>query len=276
MLPLSGCRIALLETRKSTEIADLVRRLGGEPVTAPAVQEVPRLNETTMQLDRLANGEYRALIILTGSGIAAVLREAEARNQLAAVLESMRRMIVACRGPKPLAVLKRYEIRATITTAKPHTSQELLAALDAVDLHDQPVMLVHYGERNEAIANELRARGALLDEACPYEWAMPDNPQPIAAVVTDALTQRLDAILFTSQIQCRHLFQVAAEMRLMHELAAALNRDVVVGAIGPVCAVALKEFGVRADVMPAAPNMASLIAAVGDYFELTREEHKHM
>jgi len=135
-----------------------------------------------------------------------------------------------------------------------------------------PLLLLHYGERNVAIVDEMRARGALVDEACPYEWAMPDNPQPVAAVVAGALTGRLDAILFTSQIQCRHLFQVAAEMQLADELGAALNRDVVVGAVGPVCALALNEFGVTADVIPAAPNMASLLTAVGDYFELTRAD----
>jgi uroporphyrinogen-III synthase len=141
-----------------------------------------------------------------------------------------------------------------------------------VDLRDMPLLLLHYGERNAAIVDEMRDRGALVDEACPYEWAMPDNPQPIAAVVAGALTGRLDAILFTSQIQCRHLFQVAAEMQLADELGAVLNRNVVVGAVGPVCALALNEFGVTADVIPAAPNMASLLAAVGDYFELTRAD----
>jgi uroporphyrinogen-III synthase len=181
-------------------------------------------------------------------------------------------MVVACRGPKPLAVLRRYDVRAGIITVKPHTSQELLAGLEAVDLRDVPALLVHYGERNAAIAAALRARGAQLDEACPYEWALPDDPQPIASIVAAALARRLDAILFTSQVQCRHLFQVAEEMRLVHELSAALNRDVVVGAVGPVCAMALKEVGVTVDVIPASPNMASLIVAVGDYFELTHND----
>jgi uroporphyrinogen-III synthase len=49
-----------------------------------------------------------------------------------------------------------------------------------------------------------------------------------------------------------------------------LNRRVIVGAVGPVCAGALKQFGVTADVIPEAPSMAALINAVADYFSLTK------
>jgi hypothetical protein len=48
----------------------------------------------------------------------------------------------------------------------------------------------------------------------------------------------------------------------------ALTTDVVVGAVGPVCASALRDGGVIPDVLPAAANSASLVAAVADYFAL--------
>ena len=47
-----------------------------------------------------------------------------------------------------------------------------------------------------------------------------------------------------------------------------MNQDVVIGAVGPVCARAIRDAGVTPDVMPDSPNMTSLITAVGDYFEL--------
>jgi uroporphyrinogen-III synthase len=269
MLPLSGRTVALLESRMSNELASMVTRLGGAPVSAPAVREMPRLDEVTPHIASLAAGEYRVAIFLTGAGASAFLRQAESSGQLPAALAALEGMTVAARGPKPLAALRRYGISVAVATVKPHTSQELLAALDAVSLSNIRTLLVHYGERNADIANALRTRGARLDEACPYEWALPDDPQPLAAVVRDALEDRLDAILFTSKVQCRHLFDVAREMRLEPELTAALNRGVVIGAIGPVCAAALRQFGLIPDVMPRSPNMASLIAAVGEYFSLT-------
>jgi uroporphyrinogen-III synthase len=269
MRPLEGRRVAVLESRMREELSDMVRRLGGQPVSAPAVHERPRLDDVAADVERLAASEYRVVIFLTGAAASAMLREAELLGRLAASVRALQANTVACRGPKPLAVLKRHGVVPAVTTVKPHTTQELLTALQAVELRDMPTLLVHYGETNAELADALRVRGARLFEACPYEWVLPEDPQPLAALVGDALNDRLDAILFTSQVQARHLFDVAREMRLVHELAAALNRSVIVGAVGPVCAAALKHVGVTPDVIPASPNMVSLVAAIADYFSLT-------
>jgi uroporphyrinogen-III synthase len=80
-----------------------------------------------------------------------------------------------------------------------------------------------------------------------------------------------DAIAFTTQIQCRHLFRVAAELGLCDQLVSALNANTVVAAVGPVCANVLQIFGVRPDVVPSRPKMGPMIAALAEYFQ----EAKH-
>jgi uroporphyrinogen-III synthase len=269
MASFEGRAIALLESRLRDELAEMVTRMGGRPVVAPAVREVPRLDEVGDTIQRLAGGDYRVGVFLSGAGAAAMLREAERLGQLAAVQRALAAMTLAARGPKPLAVLKRHGLVPAIISRKPHTSAELLDAFPADTVAGAPTLLVHYGERSSDVADALRARGAQLDEAMPYEWALPEDPQPLASLVADTLSQRIDAMLFTSQVQVRHLFQVAREMQLGAELAAVLNRDVVVGAVGPVCAAAISSFGVSPDVLPASPNMVALLTAVADYFELT-------
>jgi len=266
---LSGATIALLESRMSEELAALVRGLGGTPINAPAVREVPRPGDVGTFIEGLAARRFSVAIFLTGAGATALFQEAERRGQLAEAVAVLQQMTIACRGPKPVAVMKRYGLPVHMATVKPHTTRELLDALAEVDLQGLGVLLVHYGEKNAAVADALRARGAHLEEVCPYEWALPDDIAPLKAVVHDAIGRRLDAMLFTNQIQCRHLFQIASSLGLADALAACLNRDVVVGAIGPVCAEALRQLGVTPDVQPASPNMASLITAVADYFELT-------
>lgn len=266
----SGRTIALLESRLSDEIATLVRRLGGVPLVAPSLVEVPRLDDFNIFIEGLAARRYSLAIFLTGVGATTVLAEAERRGRLAEATAALQQLTIACRGPKPLAALKRHGLRAAVTTEKPHTSHELLEALNAIDMQDQGVVLVHYGERNRAIALALRARGARLDEVCPYEWALPEDLEPIRRVVRRAVAHRFDALLFTSQVQCRHLFEIAADMGLTESLTLSLSRDIVVGVVGPVCARSLRRFGVVADVMPASPSMPALITAVADYFDLTQ------
>ena len=269
MASFDGRTIALLESRRRDELAEMVVRMGGRPLLAPAVREVPRVSTVVESLRELAENHYRVVVFLTGAGAGAMLKEAERLGLLPAVLGALKVMTVAARGPKPLAVLKHHGLAASVMSRKPHTSAELLDAIPSEMLAGAPTLLVHYGERANDVAAALRARGAIVDDAMPYEWALPEDPQPIASLVVDSLSQRVDAMLFTSQIQCRHLFQVAGEMRLAAELAASLNRDVVIGAIGPVCAAAISGFGVSPDVLPASPNVPALLAAAADYFELT-------
>ena len=66
MASLNGARIGLLESRLSGEIAELVRRLGGTPVVAPSVREVPRGEDTTRFVDALVTGRFSVAIMLTG------------------------------------------------------------------------------------------------------------------------------------------------------------------------------------------------------------------
>jgi uroporphyrinogen-III synthase len=267
MLALEGRRIALLESRSSGEIATLVHRLGGVPITAPAVDQVPCHNDFNMFVDGITGRRFSMAIFLSGTGTQTVLEEAERRGRLADVLAAMRQMTIACRGAKPLAILKRYGLKARITTGRPHTTHALMDALAPVDVDGRGLVLVHYGERNAEIADDLRRRGARLQEVRPYEWTLPDDLAPVAAVVRAAIARRLDAVLFTSEVQCRHLFQVAEDMSQAEGLTLSLNGDIVVGAVGPVCAGALRRAGVTPDVIPASANMPSLINAVARYFD---------
>jgi uroporphyrinogen-III synthase len=269
MATLHGARVGLLESRMGTELAELVRRMGGVPVLAPSVREVPRQDETARFLDRLTAGRFAVVVVLTGSGASALLREAERQGRLPQVVASLERATLVCRGSKPTAVLKRYGLQAAIVARRPYTTRELLDALASTDLAGIDVAVVHYGERNAALSDALSARGARLDEVCPYEWALPDDLEPLRSLVRDAASQ-LDAIAFTSQIQVRNLFEVARTAGLAPALTAALNGPVIVAAVGPVCADALKEAGITPDVQPAEPKMGPLLTALADYIELTR------
>src|SRR5262245_51617870 len=104
MANLRGARVGLFESRMSTEISELVRRLGGTPISAPSVREVPNQAEATQFVDELVRGRFEIVIFLTGAATSAVLREAEGTGRLEAALNALRRATLACRGPKRTAV----------------------------------------------------------------------------------------------------------------------------------------------------------------------------
>jgi uroporphyrinogen-III synthase len=81
---------------------------------------------------------------------------------------------------------------------------------------------------------------------------------------------QLDAITITSQIQLRHLLHIAELLGLRTALIAALN-TIVVAAVGPTCAAALREAGIAVAVMPEHPFMGQMVNDLAEYFSLVAQ-----
>ena len=256
MRSFNGRTIAILEGRKTGEIAAMVERLGGVVLAVPAVREVRSGAHDAHRstIDRVIAGAFSMVVILTGAGATALFAEADRAGLLPALLDAMGRTTIACRGPKPLAVLRKHGLTPSIVTATPHTANDLVEALDHVDMSGQRVMLLHYGERNVGIDEMLSARGAIIEDVRLYEWELPEDLGLLEQLVGRLVNRSVDAVLFTSQIQFRFLAQVADGMGKADALIRALTTDVVVGAVGPVCASALRASGVIPDVLQAAAN----------------------
>ncbi len=177
----------------------------------------------------------------------------------------VQRVTLACRGPKPVAALKRRGLVANIQARTPFTTAKLLDALAETDLADRGVALVHYGERHAPLADAIRGRGARLDELCLYEWRLPEDLGPLQTLVGELVAERVDAIAFTSKIQVRHLWQVATGLGLAETLTQVMSRGLVVAAVGPTCAAELEAFGVTPQVVPENPKMGPMIIALAAY-----------
>ena len=266
---LAGTRIALLEARRSSELAELVRRQGGEPFCAPAVREsvLDCTDEVSAFVDRLTRGSIEIVIFLTGVGATTLFREVEKIGRLPEFLEALKGVTTVCRGPKPVAALKRTGVQVSLAAPEPNTTKELLEVMDHLDMRDEGVALMHYGERNDLLVEALRSRGARLTEICLYEWLMPEDVQPLRNLVQEVIGGSMDVVAFTSQIQIRHLFKIAEETGRADALTVALNDRVIVASIGPTCTGVLQSYGVEPRIVPEHPKMGHMILAVSEYLK---------
>jgi uroporphyrinogen-III synthase len=269
MSRLGGARIALLEARLASELADLVRREGGEPVCAPAVAEA--LVDATALIpaiiDDITRGRREIVVFLTGAGLTALFEQAEATGRLSALTQAFSRVTTVCRGPKPAAVLRRMGIPVRVNAGAPHTTADLLEVLPASMVSGKSIVLLHDGGGNPLLVDALRLRGAWVEEVRSYEWRLPDDIAPIERLVEELINGRIDAIAFTSQVQIRHLFEVGARLKRSAALLYALRHRTVVGSIGPTCSIALSELGAPPHVVASPPRMRPLITAVGEYLD---------
>lgn len=269
---LAGARVGVLEARYGSDLIRLIADHGGAPVWAPALREAPVDcgAEAGAFIDRLERASNPIVVFQTGAGVNALFALADRLGRTARLTGLLRGAVTVARGPKPGAALSQRGIRASVQTREPYTTAELLAALAELPVKDVWVGVVHYGERNEALIDALRSRGARLEELQVYRWTMPENVEPLRVLVREVVAGRIDAVAFTSQVQARHLFQIAQEMGLGTPLARALNSTTVVASVGPICSGALRALGVTPRVEPERPKMRPLVTALARYLARLR------
>jgi uroporphyrinogen-III synthase len=265
---LAGARVALLEARLSEELAALVRRHGGEPHCFPAVREEPAdcAAEVAALLDELRGEPSTIFVFSTGVGATALFAEARRLGRDDELLDALRRGLAVCRGPKPLAALIREGLVSAVRVPEPYTTAVLLEVLAQLWLKGKHLLLLHYGERNQPLVEALQAKGARVRELVLYEWRLPEDLGPLRSLVGQIIERSFRAVAFTSQIQARHLFQVAAAMGRAGELREALRAHTLVAAVGPTCASALEELGAPPQVVPRNPKMGAMLLALADHF----------
>ena len=266
-MTLGGARIGLLEARLSSELAALVRREGGEPVCAPAVTEA-RVDVGSLippLIEDLRERRIALIVCLTGAGVTGVLAQADEMQLLDPLVDAMRGATTVCRGPKPAAALRAHGIPVEVNVRAPYTAAELLEVLPDTVVAGRGVALVQDGGGDVALAEALRGRGARLTELRSYEWRVPDDRGPMEALVGELIEGRIDAVAFTSQVQVRHLFDVAAQSSRSAALRYALRHRTVTASIGPTCSHALEELGAPPHVVASPPKMRPLVTAIAEH-----------
>ena len=261
---LQGLRMVSFESRRSEELAELIRRYGGEPILAPSMREIP-LGENSAALgfvQELEAGNIDIVILLTGIGIRTLTGAVTTHYPRERLVAALRRAKLVARGPKPVAALKELGLEPTIAISEPNTWREILSELDLrIDIRGCRIAVQEYGVTNDEFIAGLEARGAEVHRVPVYRWALPENTGPLRSAVRDIVSGRVDIVLFTNATQVDHLFKIAVEEGVDRKLRAALDQ-VLIASIGPICSEAIDQFNLKADLEPEHPKMGYLIAAV--------------
>jgi uroporphyrinogen-III synthase len=245
-------------------MAALVTTYGGQPVSAPALREVPLEDnrDALAFVDALVRDQFNLVILLTGVGMRALLAVVDRLRDRAAFIEALRRTRIAVRSPKPAAVLRELGLSAWATAPEPNTWQELIAALDSrrseLSLQDARVAVQEYGAPGTELVAALHERGAEVLSVPVYRWALPDDPEPLRRAANSIADGAIDVVLFTTATQVTHLLEIARRSHLETEVRQGLAR-MAVASIGPTTSEELREQGVQVDIEPSHPKMGFLV-----------------
>jgi uroporphyrinogen-III synthase len=242
-------------------MSSLIARHGGEPTVAPSLREVP-LEENTAAFEfgrRLLEGRIDSILFLTGVGAQALLDSLKLRHDEAAVLAAIDRLLVAVRGPKPTAVLKKWNVHIDVKAPEPNTWRETVVAIrNAIDLGGKTIAVQEYGKPNAALYAELETSGATVLPVPVYRWDLPLDREPLENTIRSAISDAFDIFAFTSAQQVENVLSVASDQGIERDLKSAMLRSVIVS-IGPTCTEALREHALPPDIEASPPKMGPMV-----------------
>ena len=274
----NGLRVLSLESRRAREVEKLIRTYGGEPIVVPAMREVGlESNQQTLDFAaRLIQGDFDLVVFMTGVGVRTMLDIVQARFDREEFLTALLKVRVAARGAKPNTALRDLKVPVAVLSEEPSTWRELLQAIEASygdTLAGMRVAVQEYGASNPELLAELSNRTKELAKVPVYQWALPEDLQPLRECVLGILNGLIDVVLFMTAVQVIHLFQVAEQMQVAPQMLQALQSMVVLS-IGPTTSEELTHYGIVPDFEPSHPKMGFLVNEAAQYSQRILEKKR--
>jgi len=232
-------------------LATRLRAIGIEPVVVPAVAIHPPAawDGVDDALDRLAS--YHWLLFTSASGVETFFARRRARGMTDALPATMRWAAI---GPGTAAAL------AGLGASDPWVPSRYLgeAAGDELPASPGQRVLRIRGEVASPVATvRLRARGLVVDEVVAYRTveAPPESDGPLQR----AWDEGIDAVVFTSASTVRGFARLAQRVHIDDALG-----GVLIVAIGPVTADAVRGMGWQVDVVAPRYSVDGIIEAIDE------------
>ncbi len=257
-MPFDGLRVLSLESRRSNEIERLIRSQGGEPFVAPSMREM-RLADNPQAFEfaeKLFRGDFEMMILLTGVGTRLLNDVLSTRYPEDSFKNALHGLTLVVRGSKPMAVLREWDIPATVMVPEPNTWREILTAI--AGRTERKIVIQEYGRPATELTEGLRARGAEVTSVPVYQWDLPLDCGPLREAVRRLAAGEFDVAMFTTSVQVPHMMRIAAEENVEEGVRRAMKK-VVIASVGPSTTETLREFGFEPDMEPSHPKMGFLV-----------------
>ena len=185
-LPLQG--VGVLVTRPRTQAGELVSAIeaaGGSAFCFPVI-EIVALDENTVAANAAEFGKPDIVVFVSRNAVEYGLRHSGGGK-------------IAVIGPATAAAIQAAGRVVDIQPATGFDSEHLLDEPAFRDVDGKHVRIIRGGKGRELLADELTARGAIVDYLSVYERRLPDvTPQTLADIESRWRQRRINAITVMS------------------------------------------------------------------------------
>ncbi|MBT2690348.1 uroporphyrinogen-III synthase [Bacillus sp. ISL-47] len=267
MKKLEGKRIALLGSRKIEEISKIVENLGGIAVSRPAQGTSLRVDTKLKDhIQRITAGKFDWIIFTTGIGVETLYNTALEMGMGEEFIGTLHNTRIAARGYKTVNLLKKLGLSPEVRDDDGSTAG-LVRSLAAYSFEKSNVALQLHGDPAPKLIQWLDEQHAQYEEILPYIHNPPET-EVMERLLSELLEGKLEAAVFTSTPQVRHLIQFARKQDAENVLKRAFSDKVIALAVGKVTAQALYDEGINRVIFPKVERMGSAIVELANYYQM--------
>jgi len=251
-LPLFGRKIIVTRpARQAAELSDALIELGAAPIEAAAIEIGPPADAGAADAVLRRLDRFGWLVFTSVNGVEAFVARCRRLGLDARSLGAAR---LAAVGPATAGALRRNFLEPDIVPERFTTADLGQAIRVAGDPPDRPVLLVRGDSAGPALAEQLRASGADVEEVAVYRTS---RPAALPDEAIDALRRRqVHWVTFASPSA------VANFAALLGPQAKDLLAAAKLAAIGPVTAQAIEQLGLAPAAVADPHTIAGLVQAI--------------
>ncbi len=280
--PLAGFTVGVTAARRAEELGALLERRGASVLHAPALRIVPLPDDAELEAATrsLVEAPPDLAVATTGIGFRGWVEAADGWGLGEALLDSLRKSTVLCRGPKARGAVRAAGLVDAWSPAS-ESSAEVLEHLLEMGVEGKRIAVQLHGEPLPDVVEALEVAGAEVVQVPVYRWVPPADIAPLDRLTDVLLAGGVDAITFTSAPAAASLLARARSRGLEEDVVSALRGPVLSVCVGPVTAAPLEAREIPT-VQPqrsrlgamvrsleaAAPRLARQLPVAGHWLEL--------
>jgi len=247
-------KIVLTNARRHEELKRFLEANGFEALIYPFVEIKPNLNEEALKsfLENLKELNY--LLFFTGQGVTDFFNYSKNFISPEELKSNLKKLEIWARGLKAKRNLEKEGLNPKLFS---QTFKELKSILESYNLKGKRIGLINYGLNQGEVLDFLEGRGAKVLSISLYSSLPPKEEEKFLDLLDKIKKKEVKAIAFMSAIAVCNFFEIMGKYSINLE-------DVVIGAVGPITAEALEDYGVKDYVMPKIYTAPMLLKALVD------------
>ena len=237
---------------QAEEAGKLIEEKGGKPYYIPAIEIKGLSNFASIKkfIAELVELQVDYVIFMSTNGIKYLFSAAEELKQTSKLKEGLAATFVIAVGPRTADALEKdYGVHVSLVPSK-YSSEGLIKCFGEGEVEGKKIRIPRTSNATPMLTDKLREMGADVEEIYVYESGLPVDEKLKDKFYEDLTSGRIDAIVFGSGLSAKNIFKMLSQKVSMEKLREILNINVTTVAIGPTTGEALKEMGVKVDVMP--------------------------